>query len=182
MMTVVVVILLFVSMLVFMKWDDIQEYHEKNKKQNSFIDSSKPVIDIEENHIKVLEDRVVEEFKTLEIENKVVPELEYAIDDYSIIDQSLFYRISKINNSNYMTHTVKGVFSTGENAGKEYNKMLVHLIIKNKNTDEVAVESIQEYHSVNSPNSEYLFGFTEITDYSEDEFVISCSITAYYEE
>ena len=178
--TVAIIFVLFVTMLLFMKWDDIHEYHE-NKKRNDeeLLLDSEPVIEEIKEEVSIMENKVVEEFKPLEIENKVEPEIEYAVDDYSIIDQSLFYRISQNSYSDTMTHTVRGVFSTGDRAGKDYNKMLVHLIIRNKNTDEVVIESIQEYHSVTSPNSDYYFGFTEITDYSKDEFVISCSITAY---
>ena len=93
--TVAIIFVSFVIMLVFIKWD-VHEYHE-NKKQNDeeLLLDSEPIIEEIKEEVSIMENKVVEEFKPLEIENKVEPEIEYAVDDYSIIDQSLFYRISQ---------------------------------------------------------------------------------------
>ena len=138
--------------------------------------------EIETTHIYVASQEPVFEEKPIEITNSVEPEIEYAVDDYTILDKSLFYRIDGSKDKTTMEHIVRGLFTTGEHAGIDYNAMNVHLVVTNIKTGEEVINTIQTYYNVVSPNSEYLFGFREVTDYCTDEFTFYCSITGYLED
>ena len=119
--------------------------------------------------------------EVIEIENTVEPEIEYTDRRYHIIDTELSYVIEGDSERVNMNHIIKGVFTTNEDAGKDYNTMNVHLIIINKTTNEEVVNVIQSYYNVTEPNSDYHFGFNEVTGYNEDDYTFKCSITGYYD-
>ena len=138
--------------------------------------------EIKDIHVDLKTKEMIIEEKPIEITNSVEPEIEYAVSDYNIIDKSLFYRIDGSKDKTTMEHIVRGLFTTGEHAGKDYNTMNVHLVVTNIKTGEEVVNTIQTYYNVVSPNSEYLFGFREVTDYCTDEFTFYCTITAYLDQ
>lgn len=119
--------------------------------------------------------------ETIEIENSVNPEVEYRSDNYSIIDSSVTYWIEGDENRETMNHHIQGVFVTNDKAGIDYNTMNVHLVILNKETKDEVINVIQSYYNVTEADSEYYFGFNEISEYNEDEYTFRCSITGYYD-